>query len=96
MLARIAKVSDRMCQKVLDHAKQSATDGFKTVSKRVIQKTVEATGDLIGNKITNKITKAPKNPQENNSETVANEHDKEIPKGRYIYLRKKDKKFLMD
>ena len=58
MLARIAKVSDRMRQKVLDHAKQSAIDAFKTVSKRVIQKTVEATGDLIGNKIANKITKA--------------------------------------
>ena len=32
-------------QKLLDHAKQSATDAFKTTSKRVIQKTVEATGD---------------------------------------------------
>ena len=32
-----------MCQKPLDHAKQSATDVFETVSKRAIQKTAEAT-----------------------------------------------------
>ena len=38
-------------QTVLDHIKQTATDVFKTVSKRAIQKTTEATGDLIGNKI---------------------------------------------
>ena len=45
-------------QKLFDHAKQSTTDAFKTVSKRAIQKqTAEATGDLIGNKIANRITK---------------------------------------
>ena len=44
-------------QKLLDHAKQSATDALKTSSKRVIRKTAEATDDLIGNKIANKITK---------------------------------------
>ena len=43
-----------------------------------------AIDDLIGNKIANKIKKAPKTTQENNSETVINEHDKEIPKERYI------------
>ena len=31
-----------------------------------------------------KITKVSKNWQQNNSETVTNEHDKEIPKERYI------------
>ena len=36
-------------KKPLDHAKQSATDAFKTCSKRAIQKTAEITGDLIGN-----------------------------------------------
>ena len=36
-----------MHQKLLDHAKQSATDVFKTASKRSIQKTAEAAGDLI-------------------------------------------------
>ena len=43
--------------KLLDHAKQSTTDAFKTASKTVIQKTAEATGDLIGNIIADKITK---------------------------------------
>ena len=33
--------------KLLGHIKQSATDAFKTTSKRVIQKTAEATVDLI-------------------------------------------------
>ena len=36
------------------------------------QKTAEATGDLIDNKITDKITKTF---QQNNSETITNEHD---------------------
>ena len=56
-----------MRQKLLDQARKSATDAFKTSSKGVIQKISEATGDLIGNKIANKIT------------GVSNEHDKEIP-----------------
>ena len=51
----------------------------KTSSKQVIQKTAEVTGDLIGNKSANRITKNLKN-----SETVTNEHDKEIPKERYV------------
>ena len=64
------------------------------------QKTAETTGDLIGNKITDavlsdtlatraksyhgKITKVSKNSQQDKSETVTNENDKEIPKERYI------------
>ena len=32
-----------------DHAKQSATDAFKTALKKAIQKTAEASGDSIGN-----------------------------------------------
>ena len=67
--------------KLLDHAKKLA---LKTSSKRVIKETTEATGDLIGNKSADKITKVSKNSQQNNSETVTNEHDKEIPKERYI------------
>ena len=47
----------RYSQKLLDHAKQSTTDAFKTSSKRLIQKPEYATGDLIGNKIANKISK---------------------------------------
>ena len=55
-------LSGKYSQKLLTHAKKSATDVLKTTSKRVIQKTAKATGDLISNKIADvgKITKAPK------------------------------------
>ena len=53
-------------------------------SKRVIQRTAEATGDLTGNKIANKITKFSKKSQQYNSETVTNEHDKEILKEKCV------------
>ena len=56
-------------QKLLDHAKLSAADAFKT-SKRVIKKTAEASSDLISNKIANKIIKVSKNSQQNTSQTV--------------------------
>ena len=55
--------------KLLDHAKQSATDAFKTASKIAIQKTTEATGDFIWNKIANRITKASKTSLQNDSVT---------------------------
>ena len=55
-------------QKLLYHAKQSATDALKTTSNKAIQKTAEATGNLICNKIANRITKVSKNLQQNNSE----------------------------
>ena len=77
-------LSFKYSQKLLDHAKQSATDVLKTTSKRVIQKTAEVTGDLIGNKIVDKITRVSKNSQQNHSETATNEYNKEIPKERYI------------
>ena len=78
-------LSGKYSQTLLDHLKQSATDAFKTSSKRVFQKTAEATGDLTGIKIANKIMEVSKNSQQNNSETVTNEHDKEIPEKRYIF-----------
>ena len=77
--------------KDIDHAKQSAKNAFKTTSRRVIPKTAEATGDLIGNKIANKIRRVSKTSQHNNSETVTNEHNKEIPKERYISLEQRQK-----
>ena len=83
--------SGKYSQKLLDHAKQSATDAPKTTSKRVIQKTAEATGDLIGNTITDKITKISKTSQRNNSGTVAKEHNKETPKERYISSEERQK-----
>ena len=39
---------------------------------------------MIGNKIADRITKVSKDSQQNNSEAVKNEHDKEISKERYI------------
>ena len=73
-----------MQPKLFDHAKKSATDALKTSLKRLIHKTAEETRDLIGNKIADRITKVSKSSQQNNSETVSHEHDKEIPKERYI------------
>ena len=61
-----------------------AADVLKTTSDKVIQKTAEATGDLIGNIIPNTITKVSGSSPQNDSETITNEHDKEIPKERYI------------
>ena len=72
-------LSGKYSQKLLYHAKQSATIAVKTSSKRDIQKTAEATGDLIRNKIANKITKVSKTSQKNYLETVTNKNDKEIP-----------------
>ena len=78
-------------QKFLDHSKQSVTDALKTTSKRVIQKTAKATGDFVGNEIANRITKVSQNSQQNNSETVTNDNDKEIPKERDISPEKRQK-----
>ena len=44
---------------------------------------------MIGNEIAYKNTGVSKNSQQNNSETVTNEHDKEISKERYIYISSK-------
>ena len=75
----------------LDLAKQSATDAFKTASKRAIQKTTVETDDLIDNKIANKTARVSKSLQQNHSETVTNENDKEIWKERYISLEQRKK-----
>ena len=72
-------LNSKYSQKILDHAKQSATDAFKTSSKRVIQKTVEGTGDLIGNKLADKITRVSKTSPHNNLGT-----NEEILKEKYI------------
>ena len=48
---KISKNLINSLHKLLDHAKQSATDALKTVSIRAIQKTAEATGDLIEDKV---------------------------------------------
>ena len=58
----------------------------------MIQETAETIGDLIGNKIADTITEVSKNLQQNNSETVTNEHEKEIPKERCLSQEKKKKR----
>ena len=77
-------LSGKQSQRLLDHAKQSATNALKTSSEIVLQDTAEATSDLSGNKIANKIRKVSKNSQQNNLEIVINDNDKEMPKGRYM------------
>ena len=79
----MVKYNQKRCeysQKPLDHAKQSATDGFESAPKRAVQKTAETTSDLIGNKIANKIIKVLKKFPQNNSET----NEEEIHGERYI------------
>ena len=80
-----------MAKNLLDHAKQSAADALKTASKRRNEKTTYETGDLIRNKITDKITKVSRSSLQSNSEAVTNEHEKEIPKERYISLEEREK-----
>ena len=65
--------------------------------KKKIQKTPEATSDLVGNKNFNRIKNVSRSSRRNNSETITNEHYKEIPKDIYIYIftQKKDKKLLI-
>ena len=76
-------------EKLLHHAKQSATDAFKTDSKKSVQEKAEATGGLTGNTIASKITKVSKNSQQNNPETVTNKNDKRMHKEIYISPEKR-------
>ena len=78
--------SGKNSQKHPDHAKQPATDARKTASK-----TAKAIGDLIGNNNADKITKVWKTSQQNNSETVTNERDKEMSKERHIFGKERQK-----
>ena len=70
----IKNLSGKYSQKLLDRAK-SATDAFKTASKREIQKASEVTGDFVGCDIADKITKVSKHSQQNYFKTVTNEYD---------------------
>ena len=80
-------LDSKYSQKRLDHAKQSATDAFKTSSKRVIQKRVEATGDLIGNRFADKITRASKTSPQNKSQI----NEEEMLRERYISPKERAK-----
>ena len=67
-MQQIQPLSSEYSQKLLNHAKKSATDVVKTTSKKAIQKTAEAPGDLIGNKIVDKTIRVSKTSPQNNSE----------------------------
>ena len=78
----------------LKYALNLHTDAFKSSSKRAIQRTTKGTSDLMWNKIADKVTKVWKTLPQINSETVANEAeniwiDREIPKERYIFPKKR-------
>ena len=60
-----------------------------------MKKNSRRTVDLIDNKIGIGITNFSKNSQQNNSENVTNESDKEMPKKRYIFSEKKTENLLM-
>ena len=47
--------------------------------------------NLINNKIVDKITKFSENLQQNDSITVTNENDQEIPKEAYISLEERER-----
>ena len=92
--AKFAKnLNNKYSQKLVNTTKKSATDAIKTASKRAIQKTAEATGDLICNKIADKITSTSK--KSHTKEIQLNEVNNELPKERYIPL-KKGEKLLMN
>ena len=77
-------LSGKYSQTLFDLAKQSAEMHLKLLQKKVIQKIAEATGDLIGTKIADRNVKVSRSSPQNNSETITNEHNKEIRKERYI------------
>ena len=59
-----------------------------------MKKNSRRTVDLIDNKIGIRITNFSKNSQQNNSENVTNESDKEMPK-KDIFSEKKTENLLM-
>ena len=51
---------------------------------------------MIGNKIPDQITKVSRNSQQNNSETVTNKNDKEVPKEIYINISPEKRQKIID
>ena len=89
-----SNLSGKYSQKFFDHAKQSATDAFKTASKGAIPRTAETTGDLISKQITNKITKISKNLLQIIKRQLQMSMTKKYLK-KDIYLQKKNRKLLI-
>ena len=82
-------LSGKYSQKLLDHAKKSATVSIKTASQKAIRKAAEAKGDLISNKIAYKITKVSKSSAQNNLEPKNIEDVIKTLKERHISLEKR-------
>ena len=74
-------VSRKYSQKLLDHARQYATNAFETASKIEIQKTANSAGNLIGIRITDESTEVSKRVE---SEAKNIGFNIEIPKEGYI------------
>ena len=85
---KIKNFSGKYCQKLRDHTKQSSSNTLNCV-KKAIQKT--ATGNTIGNKIADKTTTVSTTSPQDSLEKIRNEHEKEIPKERYISPRERQK-----
>ena len=68
----LCSIQSKHNQRLLDHAKRSATDALKTASKRAIQKTEKATDDFIDNGSADEITKVLRMAPQNSLETVEN------------------------
>ena len=64
---------------------------LKLLQKEQFKKTAEATSGFIVNKVDDKITKVWKTSPQSNSETVTNDHDKNIPKERYTSPEEREK-----
>ena len=79
--------------KIFDHAKQSATDAFKTASRQAIQKPAQVVVDLVDNEIANEFRKVSRTWPQNDLETENTGCDKENVK-KDLYLQKKDNKLL--
>ena len=77
-------LSSKYSQKLLDHAKQSSTDTFKTASKWATEKNLKQLMMSFVMKLLI-VTKVSRTLPRNSSDTVPNEtedieHDKETPK----------------
>ena len=81
-------------QKFFDHARQSATESFKTSSKRAIQKTLESTGVWLVIKLLIKSQKYKKFKNKLIQRQLQMRIIKKYLK-KDIRLQKKDQKFLM-
>ena len=84
-----ANFNSKYGKKLTDTAIKTGKDFATIAGKKIVHKSAEATGDLIGNKIADKIASASKKSQ--NEEIQSNEVNNEIPKGRYIPLKERQK-----